>query len=290
MANFKVTLEFVDNASGWSETYLLSGSDSLTKKQLSDELTTARAKVLGFGAKILMSRVGNIDASARPVGKPSKFLVGKAGTARDGDGKSATRRGADQPHVAVLMPFRSSAGTKRYVTLSGFPDTWIERDSANDVFKITSAGLEALNAFYDFLIKPGYPLQIKERSTAPGFTNVAVSNVEKDADSGRYLITTAAAHGLALGDKVTVAGVKGNNVANVQGIRKVVNVDSATKYQIDRGPRADLGVVSYQIGAQSRKVGYVLSTANNTEEPYLVSTRKRGRPFAPRRGRRSAKR
>ena len=59
---------------------------------------------------------------------------------------------------------------------------------------------------------------------------------------------------------------------------------------VDSGPRQDKGEPTYKAPGFVQKVAYVYNPASLTKDSILVSSRKRGRPFSQRRGRRSASR
>jgi len=197
---------------------------------------------------------------------------------------------ADQSADCVLLPFNIPGGGKRYVTLGGFPDAWMSRDqtTTGGFVSLTDAAVTNLNTFYAHLLESP-ALQVRKRNSSGGNAKLAISAITEHED-GQYQITTAAAHGYAQGDKVTLTKIKGNNLIGLGGQRKVTLVPSATTLLIDRGPRADLGDVTYLAGGFVQKVVYEFVTCTEAVEPYGISTRKRGRPFSKRRGRRSKSR
>jgi hypothetical protein len=186
------------------------------------------------------------------------------------------------------MPYRTAGGTLRYVSVSGYPDSWLDRAGGGALdFQITAVGQTALGPWYDWLRTGTVSLQIRERLrtgvNAPG----VVKNITEHTD-GRYKITTDVPHGLKSGDKVVLTKLKGVNLANATGTRKVADVVDPTNFTIDRGGRSDLADVSLTVEGVWAKVGYTYEPALFSPEPYVPSTRRRGRPFAQRRGRRSA--
>lgn len=282
----RCTLEFKDLRGGWSETYYLNVPSTTPPINVITALAEARADVLGSGCTIVYGRIGRTD-QPRAMQK-FKFIL--AGQAADQVGNNkGTQRRADQRDTSVLMPYRTTAGTLRYVTLGGFPDAWIDRDNTPEDIQITGAGQKSLNDFYNNLLKGPTNLLIRQRLRAGGNAAVVVSNVAEHTD-GRYRVTSDLAATLVSGDKVVLTGLKGTNLANAHGVRKVVEKLDATNFTIDRGPRADLPTTELLVNALASKVGYSYEVANRTEEPYIVSTRKRGRGFSQRRGRRSASR
>jgi hypothetical protein len=281
----KATFLFADNRSGWSETYYFLEPPDSTLETMSDDFVTNRIRRLGSGAKIIGSRMSK-------TGSPKNveiYLYERPGEARDSDATSGAIRLADQTHIAVLLPFKTERGTRRYVTCSGVPDDWMVRSADNKEAYLSSIGQTRFRQFRDYLLLPPWPMQIRERRIDGEYAPKAITDIVEN-DDGRYQITYAGGAGIAAGDKVVLTKLKGNNLANLKGTKRVVEVLSGTEFVVDAGPRADLGDVSYLSGGFASKVGYEYSTARKSPEPFLLSTRKRGRPLSARRGRRSASR
>lgn len=286
MANaaLKLTMEFKDLRGGWSESYYLAQPAQQTIKTIVDKMVEYRAAVLGSGVSIVLVRAGMTD-------KPrsmQRFRKSQNGAATDitGSNKGTIRR-ADARDTTLLSPYRTTAGTLRYVTIGGFPDAWIDRANDNEDFLLTDVGTASANVFYDQLLTPPYALLIRERLRVGDTAPKVVNNIAQHTD-GKYKVTTAVAHGLVSGDKVVLTGLKGANLQNAHGTRKVADVVDANNFTIDRGPRADLPDVDLTVNAAVSKVGYSYEQAISTAESYVVTTRRRGRGFAQRRGRRSA--
>jgi hypothetical protein len=281
----KITLIMDLDRSGWTESYYFADPPNQSANFVVNALADARVLCLGSAAKIIGARA---TYTATPK-KSLAFTFVKSGKASDGDGKTATVRVADQAHSAVLIPFVTERGTKRFVTLSGFPDGWMFRENDADFFGVDPAGVTALNKFAGFLTTTPWPLVIRERKIDGENSPKTVTALTQHTD-GRYKAVYAGGANLAVGDKVVLTQMKGNNTALAKGTRKVAELIDATTFTLDTGPRADLGTIQLQAGAKVSKVGYIYSPAALSPQSYLVTTRKRGRPFSARRGRRSASR
>lgn len=279
----KVTAGFQDNRSGWSESYYFADAFSSELKPKADQFVNARVKVLGLGSKLMFVRIGDPDDRL----KKMAFEYDRMGEAQDGSGDAARFRFADQAHSSVLMPYRSAKGVLRYVTTSGIPDAWLERATELQQFRLTGVGETKINEWYLWLRSAPWPLQIHQRIRTGASVPQTVKNITEHA-TGRYQIEMKDPFVVVEGQKVVLTKIKGNNLYYTQGIRKVVTVISDVLFTIDRGPRGDLGAIRYDEGGKCARVNFEYDTALYTPEPYKVTTRKRGRPFSARRGRRSA--
>lgn len=281
----KCVIEISDRISGWSETYYFADGATFTPRTWMEEVRDQRLKVLGAGCYITAIKISR-TTEPKVV---HLFSMEREGRARNDPNGTGDVQWADQSHVCVLMPFFINSGGKRIVTVSGIPDSWILRDAELEGFmRPTNVAATALNAWYNYLLR-NPTLQARVRQTDGNFAKTAIDGVTV-LTNGRYKITSALAANLALGDKVTLTKLAGNNLVGLGGLRKVTEIIDATSFTVDRGPRGDLGVVTYLGGGFAQKVGYTFSVCSEAPEPYVVSTRKRGRPFSKRRGRRSAKR
>lgn len=287
---WKLTAIFRDDFAGWSESYYFNVSGTRTMGQVADLFVNQRVKCLGDSAYLNFIRVLDTNVP-RAV---STWGYNRIGVASTGDGKQAVTNFAEDAYRTVLIPFKTGAGVRRYVMLSGVPDAWIERKDDQSYFGLNPAGATGYGAFRTWLVRNDWSLQIRVRQPAPGNPLLPVSALDVDADTGNYTVTLKAPVPWLEGDKITLLKLKGNNVQLAKGVRKVVALgagNAPTLFAIDRGPRQDLGVPLAQGGAMAQKVVYTFDQATVTDdEPMLVSTRTRGRPYAARRGRRSAKR
>lgn len=282
----KVTMLFRDGSSGWSETFFFQDSEQYTVKRFCEILAAQRSRVLGVGAKIVAAR-HSLTSSPKKV-KLIKLNV--QGVASTGDGKTAEALQADSPYTCVLIPFQTAKGTRRVVTLSGFPDGLLARSSTDplDEFGLNELGRTKVDKYRKEL-EEAPSLLIKERKDSDDFAQKDIQEVSTDPD-GRYRITYEGGASLKAGDKVAFTKLKGNALGNLRGVRKVAEIISPTEFIVDRGPRADEGTPKVFAGAKMQKIGYDYKVALYTEEGFTYSSRKRGRPFSPRRGRRSASR
>lgn len=281
----KITLLFQQYDAGWSESFYFSVPPNYLVKDMIDELIEARRKVLGLGAFIIGGR-GHNTSNPKNV---EVYKYNKEGLAESPEGNGVALRYADQPHYAVGSPFKTSTGTRRLVTLSGFPDEYIKRTEADQFTYPHAHALTKLKAWDNYLQAAPSPLVIRARLRTGDFAPKDIDTITVHTD-GRYKINYAGGANLVAGDKVVFSKVKGTNLTNLKGTRKVVEVIDANYFTVDRGPRQDLGAPIYLGGGKVSKVGHDFFVAARGKEPYLVTTRKRGRPFTARRGRRSASR
>lgn len=281
----KIIAEFQDRHSGWTETYYFGDSSAYNPEKLMQDFRSHRLKVLGTGCYLTNVKVSQ-TANPRLI---TPFPQEAEGIARDDPNASGAKEFADQSHTCVLLPFVITGGGKRFVTLSGFPDSWMRRTvSVEGFMTLSNEGKNNLNTYYEWLLEAP-TLQARIRQSAGNFAKTAITAIAEH-ESGRYKITSTLAANLAIGDKVTLTKLSGNNLVGMGGQRKVVSVLDGTSFTIDRGPRADLGDLTYLGGAFVQKVDHTFVTCLESPEPYIISTRKRGRGFSKRRGRRSAKR
>lgn len=288
MADFanKLTILINDKTGGWSETYYLGDIGSTTIKNLVAEFRDRRAKVLGSGCAIVMTKWSSTNTPRIAY----RFRSSIDGAATDASGSEVgVGRYADSRDIAILMPCRTIDGTLRNVVVSGAPDAWVLRNVASaGEWGISSVGADTINGWYNYLFQTPGALMIRQRLKTGAFEPKNVSNITENTD-GRYLVETEANHALASGDKVVISKYKGNNLQGLAGTRKVYEIVAADAFTIDRGPRSDLGDVTLNFVAKYAKVGYSFELATKSPEPYQASTRQRGRGFSQRRGRRSAR-
>jgi hypothetical protein len=266
---------------GWSETYYFNTPANVTTQALATNMANTRCFYLGSACTLNYTRVKDLGARR----KVELFGTGRAGQWNDTAGVAI----ADSPNAVILMPYMSSAGTKRNVQVGGVPDSALLRDADDPTFHLHPTSAKYLGSWYEFLIKAPYILQIKERLVTGNSAPIVIQSIGVHTN-GRYKITTVDAFPGTTGDQVSFTGLKGGiNLSGLQGIRKIIDVIDDSTFTVDRGPRQDLGPPVYLGGGQASLVAYVMTNASYTEQPYVVSTRNRGKVFTRRRGRRSNK-
>jgi hypothetical protein len=279
----KHTVYFLDKQSGWTETYYLVGESLQGSGTQADALVDQRVKVLGNGAELIGDRI-----SITSIPRQSRFhRYARPGEASDPGVSIIGQRFADQASAAVIMPYRTAGGARRNVTLSGFPDAWLDRPTEFHTFFINAAGKTKLDIFYAWLLNPG-GLSIQERLRTLDFAPKEILTISFDPN-GRYRITHNSGLQLKQGQKVAITKLEGTNVACLRGTHKIATVQSPTEFSVDAGGRTNLPDPVYEGGAFFSLVAYTFTTAQGTVENYMVTTRKRGRPLPLRHGRRSAK-
>lgn len=279
----KVSLICKADNSGWTENYVFATVEPSGVSTFIDKVSEARRKIMGTGAFVIGSRYGSTTSK-----KTTPYSVKEPGIATllsDAGGNPAV---AEQAHVCVLAKVETERGTKRTLTFSCIPDAYLVRASATDEFYLTAQADKKVHTLVKYLCSTA-GLQIRERKIADTFATKAITAIGVHA-SGQYEVSYAGGSALAVGDKVAFTKLKGFNLANLQGTHKVTQVVSPTSFTVNTGPRQDLPTPAHEPGALVAKVGYEYSPAVPSGDTHLVSTRKRGRPFSARRGRRSAKR
>lgn len=282
---FKVTLLFDDHGTGWSETYYFTSLGQLSPKSFIDELVAERVKVLGVGVTMIGSRY-NDTATPRDVKRYSFTKVGKAD---GGDGKTAKPVLADSPYLVALSGVKTARGTRRMVTLSGFPDEWVARPAEGNAAYLSEKGADKIRAWMDWLTGKAPVLQIRERKVTDAFAPKKVTEIVKDAN-GHYKFVYEGGAGLDVGDKVVITKAKGTNLARIRGTKKIIEKIDDNTFVLDADPTAAGGVVELKGIAYVSKVGYTYEPTKQDGDTDQVSSRKRGRPFSARRGRRTASR
>jgi hypothetical protein len=286
MSVWKMTGLFASDRDGWSETYyfLLPDDNVSTGFTESHAWVAVRRQVLGGGAIISATRWSNTAVKRSGY----KFLVGANGTASTTDTTAGTLVLADQPSACVLMPFSSINNVKRFVSISGVPDDWIIRDSAAGFVGLSDRGTRAINRYYNWLLSDSNPFQLRVRAPAPGNPLKPILTITESADFFYQISCTG--HGFVLGQRIAFTAVKGRNVGPLTGVKKVRTVIDANTFTVTVGPSQYLGDISYLGGGFVQADTPTYTRALGTLTSYIISTRKRGRPFAARRGRRSVRR
>jgi hypothetical protein len=257
--------------------------DGVGRTVIANRLALLRTRVLGSGAKLTFIRVSD----PLVVEKPIKLTYNRSGTAAATTSTNSVFQTSDQAHACVLIPYSTALGVRRFVTLSGVPDAYIDRVDRFEEFELTAAGREKLDIFYIALGPSGLQHQCKVRLDSAGFTKVAVNEVHKHADGYLELVVASTA-GLVSGDRVTFTKMKGVNLAGLKGQVKVRTVINATQVTLHAGVNSNGPEIHAEAGGKMQKVGYGFTALLASHEDYIISTRKRGRIFSPRRGRRSA--
>lgn len=282
----KVTVMFRIGDAGWSESHYISGSGIEGAATVAKEQAAARAKILGYDVTITRCRVTD---TTNP--KLTRLIkLGIAGAADDGAGTAGSAAASDSPYLCAIVPMQTAAGTRRVLTLSGFPDNWAKRYGGveGDSYVVQPAALTKVVAYTAFLEKAP-SLEIKQRKAVDQWAKKNVSAITTHTD-GRYKITYEGGAALAGGMKVAITAAKGVSLGNTRGVRKVVEVISPTVFTIDRGPRTDEPAPSVLPGAKVQRLDPDYQPGSYTKEGIAISSRERGRGFSPRRGRRSASR
>lgn len=278
----KLTFLFRDGSTGWSETYYIAGNYSGLQNTFLKTFAEKRAALMGLSATVIGVRAS--DAEQPKLSRPYKL---------DYPGSYAVVQSpavlAEQPHVAALVKFTTSTGAQRILTLPGVPDEAIQRTSSTGDSETTGDYDKKIRLFTKWLTSGTNALQIRQRQVLDPYNPVNIEAVTEHTD-GAYKIQHPGAVVYTVGMKVALTKVKGNNLAGAKGIRKVKAVTSPTTFTIDTGPLSDRGEVIYLGGGKFARVAYQFVDAIEAEEPIWLSTRKRGRPFSRRRGRRSHRR
>ena len=279
----KATFLFRDGSTGWTETFYFAQDFSQLQTSTLTNIAEKRSFLMGRAAMIT-----GVRASDPLDPKRTRILKLNVNGAYEVVQSPDTR--AEQPHVAALVKLITQRGSRRFLTLPGVPDEAILRTDNNADSAITLNYSNRIAAFVAYMLGGDVGLRIRERNKLTVYEPKLIKAITVD-DQGRYklemfddLVVTGA-------DKVAVTKVKGNNLQQCKGIRRVINPVPASKtFVIDRGPFSDLGDVIYNGGGYAARVGYDFVAAFRADEPVILSTRKRGRPFGSRRGRRSARR
>jgi len=284
--SIKLTGLFESDFAGWSETQFYVNAQTETYKSLADDFVKNRLEVLGTYAWLNVVRVSDTD-------KPSfvsVFKYGNKGLAKLSDDKAAKDAWADSPYLSALLPFRSTVTNRKlYLTLSGVPDNWASR-TVGDTFTLSAYGNKKFRAYMSWLTRGDYKVQFRERKKDANDKGIDIGDIEED-ESGYYKITVLNTDGLDPTKKVVFNKLKGDNLSRLRGIRRIVDVPTPLHFLVDRGPYADPPPISYKGGGKYFVYDIAYNVVNKVDDETIVlSSRKRGRPFAARRGRQSVKR
>lgn len=286
----KLTVLFQDNRSGWSETYYFQTASETAMSSQADALVAQRKLILGSGAKIIGVRAARYtDVDGIPTVELTRnYRYDITGQAAETTRSASTLQLADSPFTSIVYTFRTSTNRRRTMTLSGVPDNWIVRGGGEEQISFSASGAEKVATFVNYLATaPAMLVRTRLKSGVNAPKPITAINVNTD---GRYAITCPDHATLDHGTVVNVTGLKGHNLTNLKGVHKVYERLSTGVHTVNIGPRQDLGDPVYVAGAKLQVVKYGWETAIKGGEALQISSRKRGRPFAQRRGRRSVSR
>lgn len=278
----KATMFFsTPEGAGWSESFYFANPGTKPPQTIATELSSNRCFYLGSGAYITVTRIKDLGGPR----KVQLFSTARAGQWADVNEVAE----ADSANTVVLMPYVTVTGAKRNVAVGGIPDSALQRHPTDLTFHMLDVSKKYLGGWYNFLMAAPYALQIKERSHIGKYARFSIVSIGVHTN-GRYKITLDDPWEASAGEQVAFEGLKGGiNLAGLGGVRKVIDVIDDSTFTVNSGPRQDLGVPVYLGGGTVSIVGYVMNAAANTAQPYVVSTRNRGKVFTRRRGRRSNK-
>lgn len=143
--------------------------------------------------------------------------------------------------VSIYLRNYTDGGKRRWL-FRGLPDEFIETAYPAKGAEIDPAVEAKLNEFLAYLVNPAqYPQphgQPEELSGDFGMVTFAdgaesvIFNVEEGSTADRALITTTAAHGLTLGDRVRILGIDQRLYPCILSTFYVVNVPNTTSFEI----------------------------------------------------------
>jgi len=260
MANeavYKCSLIMSNGKSGWSDTYWLSKSFSLSQSEAMAKMLALLPKRVRFtDPAVVMEAIRVSDTS-----NPQAVLIKTVGTALD---KSATT--VDMINTAVLVT-QTSIGGRRKMYLRGVRDAQTNPGSAPQITAQLKSAIDEWGMFLkdnDFCT---YQLNQTNNPKRP-ISNVSLSNQ-------RVLITTTVAHGFSNGQKVYVGKVASSPVVNGYWL-----VDNATSSSFTLvGSNNTLEEIIWLPGG-----GYVRGTDKTSNfigqtDIVRLTTRRAGRPF-----------
>jgi hypothetical protein len=214
---------------------------------------------------------------------PSALVPAGAGGNFGGANANVKAFRADQGKACLRAQCTTAAGHKRQLYLRACPDSWIERNAANvNNFDLSDPVLVARWNAWIASLQAAPALQIQYRAQ-PGAALRTIRSVTTDGGTGMYAVETTAAHNFAVGQLVITRNVRGVNVDNLRGPRKVVRVVDATNVVLDATPMAAPPIA---LSSVATIYPLVYSYSPISEGTVLgVTTRKIGRPFGQQAGR-----
>jgi hypothetical protein len=263
----KITLQFNwKETRGWTESYYDVSETPLAADFLTDKtqrIARARAACLTRGATILSGRLSN-PANPALVRSVELGYPGAGGTAGFGAGK------ADVVNLAILVNFFSNDGVRRSLLQRGIPDN----DITEGIVDFGDTGRGPYNRFWQLIAGT---TGLADTLNGPKIDLVSVA--------GSGTIVTAAAHGLAVGDKVLINSRSSGNGPKVYAKAIVQTVDDATHLTLKKWTRGNCSL------GQICKVttSYVGFSSYQVPNPIYARTRQTGHPFGLLRGRQSTR-
>lgn len=278
MLNAKIVLFFTCEANGWEEVYYTNSTSLGDGYNAGLALANVRKNLMGSPTTLDAIRVEDPDALRASVLTPLGFSAPVASGFYTSE--------ADNPNVAAMMRlYGTGSATSRPLYLRGNPDSAYDREFPNTADAQTWK--TQYKALGDFLSGNGGGAiwQIKSRIfpiPTGGSKNVFdVSLVAPDvATKSRLVITSVAAHGLAVGNYVTLYKM---GIPRLGGTFKVVTVPDANTFSI---PFALPSGATYPGGGYGLKFTANPVAINSYTFNPRWTRRDTGRPFDVTRGRR----
>jgi len=276
----KVELLFLNRDVGWSETYYFPSTLNDNFGSFINDMALARCKILADECRLTYMRIGE-TGNRRGW---QLIEVDRPGTAwQDDINSTGPRQYADHANANVGMPYDTAEGVFRYVNIGGVLDSWLSRSGTGAAMKLGQVPEGNFNVYYNFLIRKG--LKIRQRLTEGNNGPKSVTAVS--VQDGYIRLTTPDNAFFPAGTLVKVLGAKGPNWCGVRRPVKGRATSGTTIVTLDAGIKSNLPEPVFTPGMKLQQIGYEYAAATASQKSYLVSTRRRGRPFARHRGRQS---
>jgi len=250
----KCTLFFQVGIQGWSETWFLDGNSLGTAQTAIGALGAARLAMCPASVQISATRISIVD-------QPAVFRV----AGRIGNGTYTTTR--DITNMAVFWTAVADDYTRRTVLTRGTPDDCV----VSGLYQPTPAFAAAAVGWASTLSSQGFSIRAIDRAQP-------IYNIASVGATG--IMTMFDANILVANDVVKFFRSHTDSGKSILKKYRVGAKLTATTYQLLAWPD---GLIATNVKA--RKIGYVLSRPT-TIYPRFASSRKTGRPFGLRAGRR----
>ncbi len=261
-----------EEAQGWGESWFADTNVPAMLTTLST-LLQPRAAFLAATCQIHAYRASIVDPS-----QPKRSRAVRLTPPVQGSQTFATADGSRQTNEtmdAIDYQINSTAvAARKIASFRGIPDNWLSGSTLSDTGR---QGLPVIDSFIDAVKQSNLGFRIYDRTTPPK----SIDAIGQDVVS-KLVLLTVTAHLLPDNSIVTLRKIKTNPMLNGKWRIKVVT------------PNTFLLVGSQRFFANSAGEGTVQPYSSITDtiaDRFFnqVSTRKTGRPFGSRRGRRSAR-
>lgn len=277
MPVFKCSFFFTQGGWGWSETHYTLKTDHAQALTELDTMRQFRTAILGKGSLpddqnpfLQYARVSQDDIPGDS--RVAEYTL-NAGTGSTGLGQ------ADIPNTCLLVRLEAGVLHRRSMYLRGIPDNIVTQGGQYTPYPGWTRPYNAWASYMTGGIRAGGGWGIRIPLNPPALAGTIIDVVQA-AHSKVVNVTTAALHGLTVGNIIVI---KGRNVAWLRGRHRVIGVTAANVFQIS----IDAPVGQIVNGPLVYRIDPFGVIPYDTTVAERITHRITGRPFDQPRGRRS---